>query len=189
MPHENLYTENCIRTFSGIYFNLANPNPEDVFAFDIAVALSRECRFNNHTKKVYTVAEHSVWCAALAEQFYPEHSYLPFYCLLHDAHEAYIRDIASPVINSISQAFKDEWNALKDSVQQAIDLRFGVRNSHKHELVKKIDKQALEFEWNTKMLSWKGLPPLGEKAACDLFIHHFIRLCKVPVVLQPSATM
>lgn len=174
-----------LRTHCGIDFDLENPQPEQVYPFDIAVALSRECRFAGHTKRFYSVAEHSVWCAQYAEQYYPDHAYLPFLCLIHDAHEAYMRDVPTPIIQVMGDQYAAKWAELKDRIQNAIDIRFGVRNSHRHELVKKIDRAALEYEFKNRVCKWSGFMPLGEKAACDLFIHHFVKLCKVPLILQP----
>lgn len=80
-----------IETSSGARFELAAP------VFDtkvIAHALSMCCRFNGHVSKFYSVAEHSVLVATLMERFY---SGDPFEGLMHDALEAYLVDVPSPI--------------------------------------------------------------------------------------------
>lgn len=58
---------------------------------DIAWSISRICRFNGHTSEFYTVAEHSVRISRLCD---PEDA---IWGLLHDAHEAYVGDVAAPL--------------------------------------------------------------------------------------------
>jgi hypothetical protein len=76
---------NMIQTFTGLMFDF--DDPFDVSLTDIAVALSRIPRFLGHTKKPYSVAEHSIYVSRLL----PKH--LKIYGLLHDAAEAYIGDM------------------------------------------------------------------------------------------------
>lgn len=80
-----------IITRSGVRFDVANPRPEDVRLDDIAHALSHLCRFVGHTDRFYSVAEHSVLVSQLCDD---ETAVLG---LLHDAAEAYVGDLASPV--------------------------------------------------------------------------------------------
>ncbi|MFN9113590.1 MAG: phosphohydrolase, partial [Bacteroidota bacterium] len=68
-----------IQTFSGIAFWPLDPKPEHVRIADIAHALSMKCRYNGHTRKFYSVAEHSV----LVSRHVPEEDAL--WALLHDA--------------------------------------------------------------------------------------------------------
>ena len=80
-----------VQTYSGIRFNLFNPSLDDIRIEDIAHSLSNLARFNGHTAKFYSVAQHSVYCALKA----PER--LALAALLHDATEAYLGDIVSPL--------------------------------------------------------------------------------------------
>ena len=66
---------------------------------DIAHSLSNQCRYNGHTKAFYSVAEHSVRVAEVLEYMHPltDTETWMLAGLLHDAAEAYIGDIISPI--------------------------------------------------------------------------------------------
>lgn len=80
-----------IETVTGHKFNLLVPGPFDIK--DIAHALANNCRYTGHVKRRYSVAEHSVLVSFIMED---QKLGDPFEGLMHDAHEAYIGDLASP---------------------------------------------------------------------------------------------
>jgi len=177
---ENLYKPGCVRTYCGVYFNLKKPVVTDVFVMDIAVALSRECRFVNATKNVYSVAEHSVMCALMAEEKHPNRPRLAFEALMHDAHEYIWRDLPTPV-KDLLPGYRD----LQQRTQMVINQRYNIFTGiEDKKIIDEIDKEVLEWEWQNKMLNHTGLI-MPEKAARDYFLHHFKRLCKVPYALTP----
>lgn len=180
MASENLYTPGCVRTWSGQYVNVQKPDPANIFPIDIAVHLSREYRFCNATKKYWSVAEHSIRCMELAEAHYPDDVNLPFKLLMHDAHEYLLRDIPSPVKKLLIG-----YKALADALQAAIHERFGIK-IYDADLVKIefIDRVVLEWEWEYKVIAFKGLP-MDEGSAQEMFLHHFKRLCKTPHTIFP----
>jgi len=68
------------------------PNFEGVFdIMDISWALSMQCRFNGHCSEFYSVAEHSFLVSHMVPK---EHALCG---LLHDATEAYMGDMISPL--------------------------------------------------------------------------------------------
>lgn len=81
----------CICTASGVEFYPFAPTVEMIRIEDIAHALSHMPRFGGHTRDFYSVAQHSVdvsfGCAARDAG----------YGLLHDAAEAYLMDLPSPI--------------------------------------------------------------------------------------------
>ncbi len=189
MSTDNLYTPLCIRTYSGIYLNVVQMKATDVFPIDIAYGLARECRFGNHTKRFYSVAEHSVWCMNKAKELYPYDFTLHLMMLLHDAHEAYLGDWCTPMVDAMDEyapGFKDSINTIKRLVQAPINQRFGLalRNTFDDPRVKEIDRLALEWEWKNKVISWKGMPEIEEDVAAEVWLNYFKELVKVPVVVE-----
>jgi len=91
------------QTASGTPFFLVNPLPELVdFKQDIPDALARIARFTGHVPAgPYSVAQHSVIGAdAIFEE--SGRGDLAAAFLLHDAHEAYCGDIATPVAEALA---------------------------------------------------------------------------------------
>lgn len=89
---------NWIMTHTGKKFKPFNPRTEDIDIEDIAHALSNICRFNGHVNQFYSVAEHSVLVSVLC----PEE--LKLKGLLHDAAEAYLGDVPSPLKTESQEA-------------------------------------------------------------------------------------
>lgn len=104
-----------IITFSGKAFNLIEPQREQIVIEDIAHALARENRFNGHTKAAYSVAQH---CYHASFCVPPEFA---LEALMHDAAEAYIKDIPSPI-----KLLLPDYRALEQRVEMAICERFGL---------------------------------------------------------------
>lgn len=89
-----------IITIGGHKMVVTAPQSRDVRITDIAHSLALQNRFLGHTKHPYSVAQHSLNCLLVARTFYSEYNedneWL-LQVLLHDAAEAYIGDIATPV--------------------------------------------------------------------------------------------
>lgn len=79
------------RTFTGRYVYPLALRVDDVDLRDIAHALSNQCRFAGHIPTFYSVAQHSVLVASLAPPWAAK------WALLHDASEAYLTDLPSPL--------------------------------------------------------------------------------------------
>lgn len=128
-----------IQTFSGDYLDLANLQNHTPRISDIAHALSLTSRFGGHCRFHYSVAQHSVLVATLA----PEEMALP--ALLHDAAEAYLSDIATPVKRHLP-----EYHEIERRVQNWINDHFGVYTDCPE--VKDADLQALVAEKRVVMM-------------------------------------
>lgn len=92
-----------IQTASGIAFDLIDPRPEMVnFEVDIAESLARLARFTGHIRSGgYSVAQHCVLGAdALLRETGNRELAAAF--LLHDAHKAYVGDMATPVAHALA---------------------------------------------------------------------------------------
>lgn len=179
MALSDLYTKDSLRTFTGKFVNLLDPDPLTIIPFDIAVGLARQCRFGGHTKKFYSVADHSVWCMNKGVELYPQDEKLHFALLMHDAHEYLLGDIPTP-LKRIIPAYEPHARKLQNIINQ----RFGVTETiARNSLVYAIDKMALEWEWHHKVENFNGIE-WDAKTSADIFIHYFQKLCKVPHVLQ-----
>ena len=131
-----------ILTRSGVYFNLLDPRPDDVCIEDIAAALSKLCRFTGHTRHFYSVAQHCMLVSSNA----PDH--LKLHALLHDASEAYLGDVSSPLKQLIP-----EYKVLEGNVQATIGEAFGLRGllPDEQSLLRELDLRALKTERNLFM--------------------------------------
>lgn len=102
-----------IETASGAFLDIMNPKAEDVSMDDIDFALRRIYRFGGHAN--YTVLQHSLSVFEICYTLYnenPSHQ-LRLAALLHDAAEAYIGDIPTPIKNLIPGIEDIEINILK----------------------------------------------------------------------------
>ena len=88
-----------IRTFTGGQFHFDDIYKNDIRIADIAHALSNTCRFGGHCREFYSVAQHSL----SVSRNVPKWARYP--ALLHDAAEAYIGDIVSPLKLQFAEMF------------------------------------------------------------------------------------
>lgn len=108
------YEQPYVETSSGKKVHFLEPDPDSINIEDIAHALSFIPRFNGHTSKFISVAEHS-WNGAR----YIQHD-LKLQMLLHDASEAYLCDIPSPI-----KQFLPDYKKIEDGMMNAIAAKFG----------------------------------------------------------------
>lgn len=145
---ENLYTPDCIRTYRGHYMNVFEPTIDMIDIEDIAHSLSMQPRFTGHLPIFYSVAQH---CVMMTEKMHETHK---LSALLHDASEAYLLDIASPIKKRI-QGYKDIENGLMLVIAKEFGFEYPL-----HEKVKEVDEYMLQWEWNTLMLRKSVFPPI-----------------------------
>lgn len=129
-----------VQTYSGRLVDLAAFTPDDVVLQDITHALAMQARFTGHTLCRYSVAQHSMLVAYLCP---PE---LAKQALFHDASEAYLGDVSTPL-----KSMLPDYVALEAKIQHAICEAMGVP----HDLdprVKEADRLALEIEYRRLML-------------------------------------
>lgn len=130
-----------IETFTGVHFWPLDPRPEDIRIEDIAHALANICRFNGHTSRHYSVSEHSVICAQYAQAMgWPEEVQLA--CLMHDASEAYLCDIPSP-IKPYLQGYAEAEDRLQEMIWQWAGIYVTIGMLDK---IKEADLAALNLE-------------------------------------------
>jgi 5'-deoxynucleotidase YfbR-like HD superfamily hydrolase len=112
-----------IETRRGVPFRPLSPSARDVHIDDIAHALSNQCRFAGHTRTFYSVADHCVRVSALLEAW-GEDVHIQLWGLLHDASEAYLVDLPSPL--KIHGELGAAYRAAEERLMQTICVRFGL---------------------------------------------------------------
>lgn len=123
-----------MQTYTGKLIDLADFKEEDVRLPDISHALSILNRFTGHSKVPYSVAQHSVMVSRLCA---PENA---MWGLLHDASEAYLGDVATPL-----KSLMPGYRGLEEHVQHVIARVFRLRWPMPAD-VKEADMRALMAE-------------------------------------------
>ena len=123
--------DNWVPTYSGKRFSFKGViDPAVINIEDIAHSLSMQCRFNGHTREFYSVAEHSLIMSFMVSDK------ARLYALLHDAPEAYVGDIVTPLKT-------DEMREREDSIMAVILSRFGLKVSA--EIIKEVKEADLRM--------------------------------------------
>lgn len=161
---DTLYNGRLIRVSSGKYVDVFAPTEDMIDINDIAHGLANKCRFGGHTQEFFTVAQHSINCLFLVNK---EHKLA---ALLHDAAEAYISDIPTPIKRELKQYCDIEENLMK-----VIASKFKIEYPFHHS-IKSADKVSLEWEWQNYVLHDKivqDLIPLTTTEAKSSFLRYF----------------
>lgn len=103
-----------ILTSSGRMVDLIDPQPDMIHLGDIVHSLTKLCRFSGHCSRFYSVAEH---CWLGSQQFTDRHLQVEFQ--LHDATEAYLGDVVSPLKNILQ-----EYKLIEARMDRVIRERF-----------------------------------------------------------------
>ena len=128
-----------INTYNGHTIDYLNPNPNEIDIRDIAHNLSFENRFMGQTKKPYSVAQHCVIGSIILERVTDPKFALQF--LLHDATEAYVKDIPTP----LKRLLGDSYSSIESRFHDAIMAKFGIVD-YAHDIVKGMDLIMLKTE-------------------------------------------
>ncbi len=152
-----------IELINGTQFYFEAPEDYMIQVEEVAHALSMLCRFNGHTRRFYSVAEHA---CLMSDWVMTQNWATPQYGLLalhHDDAEYIIGDMARPVKMKVPQ-----FKTLETTLDKAIAHRFGTEYPFPPWL-KEIDRRILVDErrgvMNTSINEWgtDHLKPLGAK--------------------------
>lgn len=188
-----------LETVSGRKVNVLEPDPDTIVIGDIAWALSRMPRFNGHSIPYvpYSVAQHSMQVMRDLESHGAK---IQLYGLLHDAAEAYISDIPSPVkhIPEIHAVISKLEDRLMTTIYTALEIPVPTQDEER--IVKLADKaqQAIEsynfmysrgHDWNLPKVGFKKLQeferPLTSTEAYDSFLENFANLKEKLITEKP----
>ena len=168
----------AVSTKSGRRVSLLNPSPSQIVIGDIAHSLAHQCRFNGHTNKFYSVAQHSVLVASILPRE------LRLAGLLHDASEAYLGDVVQPLKDLLP-----EYQSIEANFCEVLGARFGVKLQH-NDAIRHADLVVLATERRDLMpmdtADWSsiaGITPLSRtikpkspEAASAQFMEMFFML-------------
>jgi len=124
--------KDILQTYTGKVLRPLDPWPGDFCIEDIAWSLAHQCRYNGHTKLFYSVATH---CMLVAFFLPPS---LKLEGLLHDASEAYLTDLPSPLKQQMP-----EYRKIEARVEDAIETQYRLIKSPQ---VKEADDYVFQLE-------------------------------------------
>lgn len=135
-----------IQTYSGKRIDILNVDPAKIDILDVAWSLSMQPRFTGHAHKEYKVAQHCLLCASMA----PDEVKLE--ALLHDASEAIIGDMSSPLKRAIDVMAPGVVKKIENKIHRAMAMRFGLVFPFP-KIIKEIDLRMLATERRDLMVS------------------------------------
>lgn len=151
-----------IRTYTGKIFNVFDPDPDMICIEDIAHALSNLCRFGGHTDDFYSVAEHSYRVLVEVPRA------LKLQALLHDASEAYLVDMPSPI-----KYYMPQYREFEDKLMHVIAGKFGFEYPLS-DIVRRADKYLQQLEWERFIIKERyWWSPYTNEDAELLFLNHY----------------
>jgi 5'-deoxynucleotidase YfbR-like HD superfamily hydrolase len=125
-----------IKTYSGNQISFTSPSIEDINIEDIAQGLSNLCRFTGQCV-FYTVAEHSIKVAQLVGCVERKSALAG---LMHDATEAYLGDVSSPL-----KGMLPDYKIIEDRMWKIIATKFNLPLEIP-EIVHHVDKYLFYIE-------------------------------------------
>lgn len=167
-------TNTCISVTGGEYFDLLNPRGFDYSVETIAHALSNLCRYTGHVTQFYSVAEHCVLVSLAVPKKYALEG------LLHDASEAFVGDVSSPLKKLIP-----EYKKIEEDIQAAIAEHYNLVYPFPEEIHKgdkqlywserKVIAPAVDSLWHKNFRASRKVEPQGwsPKLAKKRFISRY----------------
>lgn len=146
-----------IITKSGKHVDFGNIREEDVVFSDIVTGLSNACRFAGQCGLFYSVAEHSI-LVSKAVEWRTGDMELAKSALLHDAQEAYMGDLPTPLKN-LCPGFK----IIEEKFERVIENRFNLKRGFRDAAIKQADLLLYYVEsryfFGDKVDAWKKAEP------------------------------
>jgi hypothetical protein len=136
------YPPHSLLTYTGKIVTPFDMKPEMIDIRDIAKSLSMQARFLGHTEDFYSVAQHCYEGAVyMSEDWRSPRERMAF--LLHDAAEAYMCDIPSPIKH---HPIMKKYHDAQDRLQELIDKKYEVTKWAEMPIIKVVDSRMLSTE-------------------------------------------
>jgi hypothetical protein len=143
---------------SGRTFDFADPTPGMVEWSDVARALEHEGRWGNQSDVRTTVLQHLLFCWRVASSWgWVREARLA--ALLHDAPEAYLRDVPGPLKDLLP-----DYRAVEERVADVVMRKAGLAPDKRyHSAVHELDKLACKLEAHVAF----SVPPEWASVSAD----------------------
>lgn len=170
----NLETsEFWLQTYSGLAFDFMDPKPEQICLKDIVHSLAGLCRYGGHSRFFYSVAQHSVLASLYLEE-QGQDKQVQFAGLMHDAAEAYVGDLPTPLKRLLGESYK----RIYKPIERAICAKYNLPSTiFDIEAIKEADMQLLADEKAVLHVPepqpWRPMPE--PRGSC----HEFVTLITV----------
>jgi len=148
-----------MESYTGKNFYPLQITIDDLCIDDIAHALSNICRFAGHCSTFYSVARHSIFVSKLMFEYTPpqDAARAAMVGLMHDASEAYMCDIPTPIKEELPEYQKHENN-----LHKVIDKFAGIDREEFEDGLALADSVALYVEAKNLMSFGKAWEPFSE---------------------------
>ncbi len=159
-----------IRTATGLAFDFVAPTAAMVSFTDMAHALTNIPRFGGQAKRHYSVGHHTLFCVDIAARLHGPLSPFVRESAGHDAHEAYVGDVPSPL-----KRLLPDYRAVEERVARVVREALGVPLEMSPE-VKAVDALALVAEAELLHGAWPEWAPQGDvEMARELKLDRVVR--------------
>jgi 5'-deoxynucleotidase YfbR-like HD superfamily hydrolase len=138
LDNKKIVYDGWMITKSNITIDLYNPDPDLILIDDIAHGLAYNCRWNGHTQRYWSVAQH---CCMMCDKA-PKWEKLKY--LFHDAEEAYWGDMIKPLKNKIKERCPEIIELMRE-MRKIIYDKFNI--GYIDEEVEKADFECLQWEF------------------------------------------
>ncbi len=115
--------DGAIQTVSGRWLDPLAPDPGSIDVGDIAQALANQCRFGGHSRRFYSVAQHSTIVSDVCERRGASAAEA-LAALMHDAGEAYLVDLPHPLKHrsELGPPYRKAERLLEEAIRARFDL-------------------------------------------------------------------
>ena len=159
------------QSYTGKLVNPLGVRPNDVDIIDIAHSLAMQCRWNGHTKEFYSVAQHSV----LASYLVSGTLWMQMIALLHDAGEAYISDVITPM----KQHFNIDFQRMEYTTLLAILKRYDIPEPYN--ITYKLPNDVLDVDHRLLATEYDQLMEPGVLAKkVEIYTPYDLRIIPLP---------